>query len=64
MSASCCHDCHDDDPQRGNAAYRRILWIVLAVNAAMFVVDIVVRERHAFGRFSFLPFSQGMIEID
>src|SRR2546430_9825825 len=40
MSASCCHDCYDDDPQRGNAAYRRILWIVLAVNAAMFAVEI------------------------
>ena len=40
MSASCCHDRHDDDPQRGNAAYRRILWIVLAVNAAMFAVEI------------------------
>jgi Co/Zn/Cd efflux system component len=26
MSASCCHDCHDDDPQRGNPAYRRVLW--------------------------------------
>src|SRR2546427_7368106 len=40
MSASCCHDCYDDDPQRGNAAYRRILWIVLALNAAMFAVEI------------------------
>src|SRR2546427_11453017 len=40
MSASCCHDRHDDDPQRGDAAYRRILWIVLAVNAAMFAVEI------------------------
>jgi Co/Zn/Cd efflux system component len=40
MSASCCHDCHDDDPQRGDAAYRRTLWIVLAVNAAMFAVEI------------------------
>ena len=40
MSATCCPDCHDADPQRGNAAYRRILWIVLAVNAAMFAVEI------------------------
>ncbi len=40
MSASCCHDCHDDDPQRGNAAYRRVLWIVLAINAVMFAVEI------------------------
>jgi Co/Zn/Cd efflux system component len=40
MSASCCHGCHDDDPQRGNPAYRRVLWIVLAINAAMFAVEI------------------------
>jgi Co/Zn/Cd efflux system component len=40
MSANCCHDCHDNDPQRGNTAYRRILWIVLAVNAVMFAVEI------------------------
>src|SRR5262245_10130533 len=39
MSASCCHHC-PDDPQRGNAAYRRVLWIVLAINAAMFIVEI------------------------
>jgi Co/Zn/Cd efflux system component len=40
MSASCCHDCHEDDPQRGNPAYRRILWAVLAINAVMFAVEI------------------------
>jgi Co/Zn/Cd efflux system component len=40
MSANCCHDCHDDDPQRGNPAYRRVLWIVLAINAVMFAVEI------------------------
>jgi Co/Zn/Cd efflux system component len=40
MSASCCHDCHDDDPQRGNTAYRRALWVVLAINAVMFGVEI------------------------
>jgi hypothetical protein len=40
MSANCWHDCHDNDPQRGNTAYRRILWIVLAVNAVMFAVEI------------------------
>jgi cation efflux family protein len=40
MGASCCHDCHEDDPQRGNAAYRRILWVVLAINAVMFAVEI------------------------
>jgi hypothetical protein len=40
MSGSCCHDCHDDDPQRGNPAYRRVLWIVLAINAVMFAVEV------------------------
>jgi Co/Zn/Cd efflux system component len=40
MDTSCCHQCHHDDPQRGNAAYRRVLWIVLAINAGMFVVEI------------------------
>jgi Co/Zn/Cd efflux system component len=40
MSANCCHDCHDNDPQRGNLAYRRVLWIVLAINAVMFAVEI------------------------
>src|SRR5262252_6747843 len=40
MNASCCHDCRDDDPQRGNPAYRRVLWLVLAINAVMFTVEI------------------------
>jgi len=39
MSASCCHHC-PDDPQRGNAAYRRDLGVVLVINAAMFIVEI------------------------
>src|SRR5690242_13007127 len=42
MSASCCgHDHHHHvDPHRGNPAYRRVLWAVLAINAAMFLVEI------------------------
>jgi Co/Zn/Cd efflux system component len=28
------------DPHRGNAGYRRVLWIVLAINAAMFAVEV------------------------
>jgi Co/Zn/Cd efflux system component len=36
---SCCHHC-DDDPQGDNAAQRRILWVVLAINAAMFAIEI------------------------
>jgi hypothetical protein len=49
MSASYCHDSHDDDPQRGNPAYRRVLWIVLAINAVMFAVEIsdLIRWRAA-----------------
>jgi Co/Zn/Cd efflux system component len=35
MSASCCND-----PYRGNPAYSRVLWFVLAINAAMFLVEI------------------------
>src|SRR5215467_8767509 len=38
MSASCCH--HHHDPQRGNPAFKRVLWIVLAINAVMFMVEI------------------------
>jgi Co/Zn/Cd efflux system component len=40
MSASCCQDCHHDDPERGNPAYRRVLWAVLVINAVMFAVEI------------------------
>lgn len=42
MGASCCgHDHHHQiDPHRGNAGYRRVLWAVLAINAAMFIVEI------------------------
>jgi Co/Zn/Cd efflux system component len=40
MSPSCCQDFHENDPQRGNPAYRRVLWIVLAINAVMFAVEI------------------------
>jgi Co/Zn/Cd efflux system component len=36
----CCDHCHVPDPHRGNAAYRRVLWAVLAINAAMFLIEI------------------------
>ena len=29
------------DPHRGNVAYRRVLWAVLVVNAAMFAVEVI-----------------------
>jgi Co/Zn/Cd efflux system component len=40
MSADCCGQCHLSDPHRGNEAYRRVLWAVLAINAVMFLVEI------------------------
>src|SRR5438105_14716891 len=32
--------CHHTDHHQGNAAYRRVLWAALAINAAMFLVEI------------------------
>src|ERR1700704_7061520 len=39
MGTDCCDHCHEPDRQR-DAAYRRVLWIVLAINAAMFAIEI------------------------
>lgn len=39
MSNGCSHGC-SHDPAAANPRYRRILWIALAVNAAMFAVEI------------------------
>jgi Co/Zn/Cd efflux system component len=36
----CCDHCHSPNRHRGNAADRRVLWLVLAVNAAMFLIEI------------------------
>ena len=36
----CCDHCQTSDPERGNPSYRRALWIVLAINAGMFLVEI------------------------
>lgn len=51
MSAHCHHDCHDSHghghdhaiaPEAlANPRYRKVLWTVLLINAAMFVVEIV-----------------------
>jgi len=38
MSASCCDQ--PTDPHRGSEGYRRVLWAVLAINAAMFAVEV------------------------
>ena len=37
--ATCCGHCPGDDPGQA-PRYRRVLWTVLAINAAMFVVEI------------------------
>ena len=38
MSASCCNQ--PDDTHLGYEGYRRVLWAVLIVNAAMFAVEV------------------------
>ena len=38
MSASCCDQAID--PHRGDERYRRVLWAVLAINVAMFAVEV------------------------
>ena len=40
MAECCCPPPLTLDPHRGNQAYRRVLWAVLAINAAMFLVEI------------------------
>ena len=38
MSASCCDQAID--PHRGDERYRRVLWAVLAINVAMFAIEV------------------------
>src|SRR5262249_2770216 len=43
MSTDCCDHCHDHDPggdPARQAAYRRVLWIALAINVSMLAVEI------------------------
>jgi Co/Zn/Cd efflux system component len=40
MGAECCSHNPPSDPHRGSPAYRRVLWAVLMINAAMFLVEI------------------------
>jgi hypothetical protein len=55
MSATCCN--HPlDDPHRGNEGYRRVLWAVLAINAAMFAVEVAAVNDPAWRR-SFAGFT-------
>lgn len=39
MSAGCSHD--EGDPHRDDKGFRRVLWAVLVINAAMFVVEVI-----------------------
>src|SRR3954469_637129 len=39
MSASCCN--HTPEDQLLDGRYRRVLWAVLAINAAMFLIEII-----------------------
>ena len=39
MADSCCDHCHEPD-RNTDATYRRVLWAVLAINGAMFLVEI------------------------
>jgi len=38
---ACCSSCHTTDKPPVDRRYRRILWIALVVNAAMFLVEVV-----------------------
>ena len=38
--SNCCQDVNCADPRRGDPAFKRVLWIVLAINAAMFLIEI------------------------
>ena len=41
MADCCCAPPQlNPDPHRGNVAYRRVLWAVLAINAVMFLIEI------------------------
>jgi Co/Zn/Cd efflux system component len=40
MGADCCDHSTLPDSHRGNPAFRRVLWAVLAINAVMFAVEI------------------------
>jgi Co/Zn/Cd efflux system component len=39
MSANCCTHTHED--QLPDSRYRRVLWAVLAINGAMFLIEII-----------------------
>jgi Co/Zn/Cd efflux system component len=40
MSQSCCGHHAASDAHRGDPGYRRVLWLVLAINATMFAIEV------------------------
>ena len=41
MSASCCRS-SQPDPDRNHTGYRKVLWIVLLINALMFLIEVIL----------------------
>jgi Co/Zn/Cd efflux system component len=41
MSVQCCHTPHSDQ-HRKKAGYKKVFWTVLAINAAMFLIELVL----------------------
>jgi Co/Zn/Cd efflux system component len=41
MSVQCCHTPHSDQ-HRNNTGYKKVLWVVLAINAAMFLIELAL----------------------
>jgi Co/Zn/Cd efflux system component len=39
MSAHCCHQCEASPQHQQDSAYRRVLWVALAINASMFLFE-------------------------
>ncbi len=40
MSAHCCGHDHDHGVTQASPVYRRVLWVALAINFAMFAVEV------------------------
>ena len=41
MGSACCGHHHQEPDERTNTRYRRALWAVLAINAGMFLVEVI-----------------------
>jgi len=45
LGAHCCHQHQELSPARQPARYRRVLWLALAINLAMFLIEILAGVR-------------------